>query len=199
MPDQSGLSVQLSPVTSAFKVLRVVNPVAPVEFPCPPADKDVPMCSRANSLADLAQRYGPAGAGTEGALLGLCGYTPQSLAALSDGTTARTSCTFQVPESGDIVGVLGHMHTLGSTFRLTLDPGTPKQKILLDIPHWSFNWQMNYGLVTPLHVTAGEPVRMDCSWDRRLDPTRAPKYIVFSEGTEDEMCFGTYSLIPDNQ
>ena len=33
---------------------------------------------------------------------------------------------------------------------------------------------------------------------RSLDPNRAPKYIVFAEGTEDEMCFGTYAIVPDN-
>jgi hypothetical protein len=101
--------------------------------------------------------------------------------------------------SGTLVAVMGHMHTLGKTFRLTLDPDTPKSKVLLDIPNWNFDWQMNYGLQTPLHVTAGEPIRMQCSWDRSLDPTRQPKYIVFAEGTEDEMCFGTYALIPDDQ
>ena len=40
---------------------------------------------------------------------------------------------------------------------------------------------------------------MDCSWDRSADPLRPPKYIVFAEGTEDEMCFATYALIPDDQ
>ena len=32
-----------------------------------------------------------------------------------------------------------------------------------------------------------------------LDPNRPPRYILFAEGTEDEMCFGTYSLVPDDQ
>ena len=91
---------------------------------------------------------------------------------------------------------MGHMHTLGKSFRLTLQPGTPQQKVLLDIPVWNFDWQMNYGLAQPLHVTAGETIEMSCSWDRSLDPNRAPKYIVFAEGTEDEMCFGTYAIIP---
>ena len=98
-----------------------------------------------------------------------------------------------------IVAVLGHMHTLGSTFRLTLDPDTADEQILLDIPRWSFDWQMNYALETPIHVEAGQPIRLDCSWDREADPNRAPKYIVFAEGTEDEMCFATYALIPDAQ
>ena len=58
---------------------------------------------------------------------------------------------------------------------------------------------MNYGLAKPIHVNAGQGIRMTCSWDRSLDPNRAPKYIVFAEGTEDEMCFSTYAIIPDNQ
>ena len=57
---------------------------------------------------------------------------------------------------------------------------------------------MNYGLAHPIHVTGGEKIEMSCSWDRSLDPNRAPKYIVFAEGTEDEMCFGTYAMIPDS-
>jgi hypothetical protein len=48
-------------------------------------------------------------------------------------------------------------------------------------------------------VKAGQGIQMTCSWDRSLDPNRAPKYIVFAEGTEDEMCFSTYAIIPDGQ
>ena len=58
---------------------------------------------------------------------------------------------------------------------------------------------MSYGLAEPLRVKAGEPIRLECSFDRGADPGRDPKYIVFAEGTEDEMCFATYVLIPDKQ
>jgi hypothetical protein len=58
--------------------------------------------------------------------------------------------------------------------------------------------QMNYEFATPIHVTAGETVEMQCSWDRSLDPNRPQKYIVFAEGTEDEMCFSTYAIIPNS-
>jgi hypothetical protein len=57
---------------------------------------------------------------------------------------------------------------------------------------------MNYALAAPLHVNQGDTVRMDCTWDRTLDPNRKSKYIVFAEGTEDEMCFSTYAIIPDS-
>ena len=199
VPDRSGLSLQLDKPTPAIKAIRVVNPIGPVEIPCAPKDAKAPLCDRDASLKDNVARFGPFGADNEAGLLSLCGHTPEELAATFDGTVAHSSCTYTVPEDGVILGVMGHMHTLGKTFRFTLDPGTKDAKILLDIPNWSFNWQMNYGLETPLHVKAGQKLLMECSWDRSADPLRAPKYIVFAEGTEDEMCFGTYSLVPDHQ
>lgn len=197
-PDASGLALQLDDPSAGHKELRVVNPLGPVEIPCAPADADEPLCDRAASIADNVEKYGPAGAGNEAGLLALCRRSPEELTKDFDGNVARSSCVSRVPQDGQIVGVLGHMHTLGKTFRLTLAPGTDREQILLDIPEWSFDWQMNYGLVTPLRVKAGEELLMECSWDRRTDPDREPKYIVFAEGTEDEMCFGTYGLVVDD-
>jgi len=198
-PDRSGLALQLTKPTSAYRSIRVVNPLAPVEIPCAPKDAKAPLCDREASIKDNVKRFGPSGAGDEAGLLALCHHTPEELAATFDGGVAHSSCVATVPQDGVILGVMGHMHTLGKTFRLTLDPDSPSSKILLDIPNWSFNWQMNYGLVEPLRVKAGDKLLMECSWDRSADPTRSPKYIVFAEGTEDEMCFGTYSLLPDHQ
>lgn len=198
-PDRSTLALQLDPVSKKRPVMRVVNPLGPVELPCSPADQDKPLCDRDAAIQDNVRLYGPEGAGNEAGLLMLCGTSPAELTKDFDGYTAHTTCDHRVPEDGTIVAVLGHEHTLGDSFRLTLDPGTKQQKILLDIPNWSFDWQMNYALATPIHVKAGDPIKLECSWDRRRDPLREPKYIVFAEGTEDEMCFGTYALIPDNQ
>ena len=88
------------------------------------------------------------------------------------------------------------MHTLGRSFRMTLWPDTPQEKVLLDIPDWNFDWQMLSELQTPVDVAKGDKIRIECSWNRDADPLRAKRYIVFAEGTEDEMCFNTYSIIP---
>ena len=177
---------------------RVVNPIGPVEIPCMPGVVAA-LCDRNDALKDNARLYGPAGSFIEPGLLGLCGKTAGGARGHVQGRRRDSSCDTKVPMSGTIIGDLGHMHTLGKTFRLTLDPDSPKPTVLLDIPVWNFDWQMNYELKTPIHVEAGQTVRMECSWDRSLDPNRPPKYIVFAEGTEDEMCFGTYALIPDDQ
>ncbi|MCB0987258.1 MAG: YceI family protein [Microthrixaceae bacterium] len=197
--DRSGLAIQLTPDTPDIREMRVVNPLAPVEVPCLPEDADAPLCDRDAAMEENVRLYGPSGAGTQNGLLMLCGRTPDELAATFDGRFARSWCDLVVPEDGVITGVLGHMHTIGSTLRMTLDADTPAEQILLDIPDWSFDWQMNYALAKPLRVKAGQPLRLECSWDRAKAAGREPKYIMFAEGTEDEMCFATYSLIPDRQ
>jgi polyisoprenoid-binding protein YceI len=197
VPDQSSVSFQTDPITAGIQQLDIVNPLAPVEIPCMPG-VTAPLCDRGAALASDSQLYGPIGQLAEGGLLLICNKTPEQLTMNFQGV-ASSSCDTTVPVSGQIVAAMGHMHTLGKSFRLTLDPGTPNEKILLDIPNWNFDWQMNYELATPLHVNAGQTVRMQCSWDRSLDPNRPPKYIVFAEGTEDEMCFSTYAMIPDSK
>ena len=89
------------------------------------------------------------------------------------------------------------MHQIGSSYRMTLNPDTPDAKVLLDIPVWNFNWQLNYQPVDPVPVTRGDTVRVSCSWDRRLRHDPVLRYIVFAEGTEDEMCFSTYTVLPN--
>lgn len=198
VPDQSTVSIQTDPGTDNLKRIDIINPIAPVEIPCAPG-ATAPLCNRDAALADDSTLYGPIGSAAEGGLLAVCGKTSDEIAATFQNGVASSSCDYTVPESGTIVSVFGHEHTLGKDFQLTLDPDSASPTMLLDIPTWNFDWQMNYGLAQPIHVTAGQKIRMECSWDRSLDPNRAPKYIVFAEGTEDEMCFSTYAIIPDNQ
>jgi polyisoprenoid-binding protein YceI len=194
LPDQSSLSLQIEPGTASVHRIDIINPLAPVEIPCMPGDV-APLCNRQAALANAFHEYGVTGLAEQG-LLPICGQTAQGLTQGFNGV-AHSSCTMPVPESGQLITVFGHMHTLGKSVRLILDPGTPQQQVLLDIPNWNFDWQMNYALATPIHVTPNDRVEMDCTWDRSIDPNRPPKYLVFAEGTEDEMCFGTYAIIPD--
>lgn len=198
VPDRTTVAIQTEPGANPVKELRIVNPIGPVEIPCMPGDTAA-LCDRTAAMADDARLYGAFGAAVEPGLLGLCKHTAEELAGRFKDGVASSDCVVTVPESGQLVGVLGHMHTLGKSFRYTLSPGTSQAKVLLDIPNWNFDWQMNYEVEKPIHVNAGDKILMECSWDRSLDPNRPSKYIVFAEGTEDEMCFGTYAIIPDDQ
>ena len=83
-----------------------------------------------------------------------------------------------------------HMHELGTTYRLTLNPDTPDETILVDIDRWDFQWQMGYYPEETLTFEPGDVLRLECGWDRALWPAGLEsRYIVWAEGTNDEMCF----------
>jgi hypothetical protein len=92
--------------------------------------------------------------------------------------------------------VAAHMHLLGRSIRVELNPGTTRAKVLLDIPRWSFHWQAAYLLETPVEARPGDVLRVTCRHDatlrRALSPAsaRVPRYTLWGEGTTDEMCLG---------
>lgn len=175
---------------SSYDRIRVNTYLAPAEIPCLP-DQSGPLCDRNNVIAQLQADYGPGAPLIANGLNLICGTTPQQLGVL-DGTIARASCTRRVSQRGEIISVLGHMHEIGKTFRMTLNPGTPEEKILLDIDRWDFNWQLNYAPVEKIELKRGDTIKVECSWDRSLvKPGTEPRYVTWNEGTEDEMCYST--------
>jgi polyisoprenoid-binding protein YceI len=191
-PDQSTLKLQLS--TGPVTALKVHTMLAPVEIPCM-TGQIAALCDRNAAIADVGQRFGLGMQFVEDGLLGLCKAKVSDFAQFTDGV-ASSSCTYQVRQNADIVDVLGHMHQTGKAFRMTLNPGQADQKILLDIPRWDFDWQLNYQPVDPVRVKPGDSIRIDCSWDKSLQPADPPRYVVFAEGTQDEMCFSTATFLP---
>ena len=89
------------------------------------------------------------------------------------------------------------MHEFGAAYRMTLHPDTPQERILLDIPAWDFEWQLNYEPVEAIRIERGDTVRFECWWDRTLQFMPEPRYITWNEGTVDEMCFSSISVLPD--
>jgi len=163
---------------------------APVELPCPAGSKG-PLCSRAAVLALMAKEYGRDAAETENGLLWFCGKT----VARAVGTTS--SCDRPLSSPTTIYAVGAHMHLRGVDIRVELNPGRPDAMTLLHIPHWSFHWQDVYTLQKPIRVPAGTVVHVSCRFDNsgRRQPVidgkqQPPRYVVWGEGTTDEMCLG---------
>ena len=100
-----------------------------------------------------------------------------------------------------IYGVAGHMHLRGHDIKVTLDPGTPKEQTLLHPPAWDFHWQDVYYLVNPVTVGPGDTIRVTCSFDNSTadqpvigTKQLTPRYVLWGEGTTDEMCLGMLSV-----
>ena len=93
------------------------------------------------------------------------------------------------------------MHLRRRDIRVVLDPGTAKERMLLHIPAWDFHWQDVYYLQKPVTVTPADTVRVSCTFDNsKADQPvvgakqLTPRYVLWGEGTTDEMCLGMLSV-----
>lgn len=194
--DQSTLALDWTSIDDADGIdpINISVFLGPAEVPCN-ANESGPLCDRAAAIDLARQKYGPAGVLADVILAG-CGQTPEDYAGFTDGY-AESSCDQRARTRGELVSVFGHQHEVGSTFRLTLNPGTPEELVVLDIPNWDFNWQLNYEPVDTIIIEPDDVIRMECSWDRaRRDPALDPAYIVWADGTDDEMCFASIVTRP---
>jgi hypothetical protein len=105
-----------------------------------------------------------------------------------------------------ILGVAGHMHLLGRKISIETNPGTPDAQTILDIPIWDFDNQGSKPLKEPLHLDAGDTVKVSCThvqWLRDVLPAfegqREDRYVMWAEGSTDEMCLGTMSVAFDDE
>lgn len=200
-PDRSQAWLRLRPLSAHLIPLQTHLIAAPVELPCPQGVTG-PLCSRTRAFQDEIAKYGVENAYIPTALLQLCGKTladyPQNV---GTGTSIATSCDRAVTRPETIYGVAGHMHLRGRRITVTLDPGTAKQQTLLDIPNWDFHWQDVYYLTHPVAVGPGDTIRVACTFDNSKADQPVigtkqlqPRYVLWGEGTTDEMCLGMLSV-----
>ena len=184
--DVSATQLRLAPIDRRLTELRTMLLPAPVELPCRPAHDQGALCDRDAAVADVQERFGRAGGAADG-LYFLCGGGPRP------GNVQ--SCTRTVSEPATVRGVAGHMHLLGRSIKVEVNPGTDRARTILDIPVWDFD---NQGAkpVKPYRLAAGDTVRVTCrhvQWLRDELPAfegQPERYVVWGEGTTDEMCLG---------
>jgi hypothetical protein len=193
-PDRSRAVFTLAP-PAGLKAMETVLLPAPVELACVKGEKGR-LCNRDAALADLGRKYGSLASAAPGALLFFCGKD-----AANPKATTTSTCDRTVSRPTTIHLVAGHMHLLGKSIRVELNPGTTGSKVLLDIPHWDFHWQNAYALEQPVEAKPGDVLRVTC----RFDPMRrhhgghgipkTPRYVLWGEGTADEMCLGIVQVV----
>ena len=192
--DQSSIRMRLTDAGTKLDPLVTAQLVAPIELPCA-AGETGPLCERGAAVADVTKRFGEEVGGTEDQLVRMCANgTPTA------GTTQH--CDQPVRQAATIYAVAGHMHLLGRSIKIELNPGTPAARTLLDVPVFNFDDQAIHPLATPLPIKPGDTLRVTCSHDaglRKLLPqlrTLPPRYVVWGDGTSDEMCLGLVILSP---
>ena len=94
-----------------------------------------------------------------------------------------------------LYSVFPHMHFLGAAVSVTLRRREGTQLLLVDIPHWDFDWQGSYELATPLRLSRGDALILRCVFDnsaahqpRVNGAVGPPRDVGWGDGTLDEMC-----------
>jgi hypothetical protein len=82
---------------------------------------------------------------------------------------------------------------LGKDIELLATLPGQKERSLIKLPAWDYNWQEMYMLKEPLALPKGTVLRVkatyDNSEDNPLNPNSPPRPVRFGEQTTNEMCF----------
>jgi hypothetical protein len=188
--DQSTVRLRVMPGTVDVVPLSALRLPAPIELPCTPQESG-PLCDRGAAIEDLVARTGPQARQTVAGLNLLCnrGANPTP--------GPNQHCDIPVREAALVFAVGPHMHLLGRSISVELNPGTPGARTLLDQPAFNFDNQSHEPLAEPVPINPGDTLRVSCTHDAtlrsqlpELKPLQ-PRYVVWGDGTSDEMCLAT--------
>jgi hypothetical protein len=90
-----------------------------------------------------------------------------------------------------LYSVMPHMLLLGKSMKAWVESPDGKEKPLIFVDNWDFNWQMAFMLKEPMHVPAGSKIHVEGYYDNSKsnpnNPSNPPKTVTFGEQTTDEM------------
>lgn len=189
--DQSKILLEAIPAKGAtVKQLKVNIFAAPVELACPP-EITGPLCDRKKSLLDLAARTSTASAFEAAGINAICTGDP-----FDPKPSLISTCDSIATQDYNVIAAAPHMHLLGKSLKLILNPGTTKERILLDRNNYNFDDQSATVLPIPVAVKKGDVIRVECTFDptlrQKLPALKVlePRYVTWGEGSSDEMCLG---------
>jgi mono/diheme cytochrome c family protein len=111
----------------------------------------------------------------------------------------EVSGDFRFFEDGQVLSFMPHTHVRGVRFRYELIRADGSREIVLDLPNYDFNWQLDYILAEPLQVRAGDALRATGWFDNSADNPANPDptaRVRFGEQTWEEMMIGYFDWIP---
>jgi len=195
-PVQSRMQLLTVPASTPLKPLSLVEYAAPPDIPCP-SGVHGPLCNRAASLAFTGREFGQSQINFINLLEEICGRNPADPPA-GDSTT----CTWSVGHYGNIVRIGAHMHLLGLTLKVVLNPGTPQAQVLLNDRHYDFHYQRAWNMAKPVPVTPSDKIQVTYTYNPRLRQEipylrdLPAQYITWGDGSADEMCLAIVAMTP---
>jgi mono/diheme cytochrome c family protein len=103
-----------------------------------------------------------------------------------------------MPRDATLLSLRPHMHLRGKSFRYVAEFPDGKQQILLDVPKWDFEWQVEYVLAKPILLPQGTRLRAIATYDNSEDNPANPdptKDVYFGLQSTDEMMIGYFEVV----
>ncbi len=198
-PDQSSARLALGRPEEDLAPIQGMTLIAPVEIRCPgpyPTDTS-DSCHRQFATLQVQDPR------TANSLHQICGTSPNLYIErdIGFGDAQDTQCDILVRQDGLALGASNHMHLRGKSLKIELNPDSPDAQTLLFNENWNFNQQQGIWFETPVELSRGDILRLTCVFDNSSaipgpdgNPLE-PRYLVWGEGTTDEMCLGGINWI----
>ncbi len=97
-----------------------------------------------------------------------------------------------------ILNLFPHMHFRGKSFRFEAEYPDGRREVLLDVPHYDFNWQLRYDLAKPVFMPKGSRLICTASYDNSADNPLNPdptQTVRFGLQSWEEMLVGYYTTV----
>ena len=98
-----------------------------------------------------------------------------------------------------LLSLFPHMHLRGKAFRYTAIYPDKSQEILLNVPHYDFNWQNGYELAEPKQMPAGTRIHCEAWFDNSEQNIANPdpkSTVRWGDQTWEEMMIGYFDATP---
>jgi hypothetical protein len=109
--------------------------------------------------------------------------------------------TMPVTEDVSLINIAPHCHLVGASWLVYATSPDGQDTIpLISIPHWDFNWQGYFTFPHLTKIPQGYTLHGEATYDNTtnnpFNPNDPPGWVLFGEGTEDEMFFIFIDVVP---
>ncbi|MCA9017101.1 MAG: redoxin domain-containing protein, partial [Planctomycetaceae bacterium] len=102
----------------------------------------------------------------------------------------------RIPPQAELLAIAPHMHLRGKSFRLFMKQ-KEKSEILLDVPHYDFNWQHIYELNQPMQLDDIDSLEFTVKFDNSKENPFNPdpnEYVTWGDQTWEEMAIAFFEV-----
>ena len=110
---------------------------------------------------------------------------------------------FTLPVDVEVLSVYPHAHFLGTDLRAYAVLPDGRERSLIHIPEWDFDWQDDYRFARPVFLPAGTQIVKRFTYDNSSanprNPSDPPRRVVYGSNSDDEMADLILQVLPRNE